>query len=166
VLRHIDGREHSVLVPDDGCRSLKEKSAMYDESTLTSWSDDTWPDYGPDMILPGLFQGVPEDDEVVDSLARDHQHASAASRHAAEEVECAYSGRRRGGRSLKALAHSVRKSRPSEKSVMAKTISLKRPLKSPSRASRKTSATRCTVRESGRLPSGQAGGLCGRCLDP
>lgn len=35
------------------------------ESTLTSWSDNTWPDYSPDQILPGLFQGGTQDEEVL-----------------------------------------------------------------------------------------------------
>lgn len=48
---------------------------MNDESTLTSWADDTWPDYAPDMILPGLFQGGTEDDEVIGCLAPDHHYA-------------------------------------------------------------------------------------------
>lgn len=53
---------------------------MYDESTLTSWSDDTWPDYAPDMILPGLFQGGTEDDEVIGYPAPDHHYAGLAGR--------------------------------------------------------------------------------------
>ena len=48
---------------------------MNDESTLTSWSDDTWPDYAPDMILPGLFQGGTQDDEVIGCPAPDHHYA-------------------------------------------------------------------------------------------
>ena len=38
---------------------------MDNEITLTSWADNSWPDYAPDQILPGLFQGGTEDDEVL-----------------------------------------------------------------------------------------------------
>lgn len=48
---------------------------MKDDSTLTSWSDDTWPDYAPDMILPGPFQGGTEDDELIGCPAPDHHYA-------------------------------------------------------------------------------------------
>ncbi len=35
------------------------------ESTLTSWATDEWPEYEPDEILPGLFQGGTHDHEVI-----------------------------------------------------------------------------------------------------
>lgn len=48
------------------------------ESTLTSWSEDSWPDYAPDMILPGLFQGGTEDDEVIGCPTPEHHYAGLA----------------------------------------------------------------------------------------
>lgn len=53
---------------------------MNDEGTLTSWSDDTWPGYAPDVILPGLFQGGTEDDEVIGYPAPQHHYAGLAGR--------------------------------------------------------------------------------------
>lgn len=47
---------------------------MNDESTLTSWSDDTWPEFAPDQILPGLFQGGTPDEEVLGCPAPDHHY--------------------------------------------------------------------------------------------
>lgn len=47
---------------------------MSDESTLTSWADETWPDYAPDQILPGLFQGGTEDDEVLGYPVSGHHY--------------------------------------------------------------------------------------------
>lgn len=32
---------------------------------LTEWDEEPWPAYAPDEILPGLFQGGTEDDDVV-----------------------------------------------------------------------------------------------------
>lgn len=45
------------------------------QSTLTSWADDTWPDYAPDEVLPGLFQGGTEDHEVIGYPAADHHYS-------------------------------------------------------------------------------------------
>lgn len=50
------------------------------ESTLTSWSDDRWPDYAPDEILPGLWQGGTEDDDVLGYPAPDHHYARLGHR--------------------------------------------------------------------------------------
>lgn len=47
---------------------------MNDESTLTSWANDTWPDYAPDQILPGLFQGGTPDEEILGCPAPDHHY--------------------------------------------------------------------------------------------
>jgi hypothetical protein len=44
------------------------------QSTLTSWADDTWPEYAPDEVLPGLFQGGTEDDQVIGYPAADHHY--------------------------------------------------------------------------------------------
>jgi len=35
------------------------------ESTLTSWATDEWPEYEPHEILPGLFQGGTHDHEAI-----------------------------------------------------------------------------------------------------
>ena len=53
---------------------------MDNESTLTSWADNTWPDYAPDQILPGLFQGGTEDDEVLGYPAPEHHYARLGHR--------------------------------------------------------------------------------------
>jgi Dual specificity phosphatase, catalytic domain len=50
------------------------------QSTLTSWADDTWPDYAPDEVLPGLFQGGTEDHEVIGYPAADHHYARIGGR--------------------------------------------------------------------------------------
>ena len=50
------------------------------ESTLTSWADNTWPEYSPDEILPGLWQGGTEDDEILDYPAPDHHYARLGHR--------------------------------------------------------------------------------------
>ena len=42
--------------------------------TLTSWADDTWPEYTPDEILPGLFQGGTQDDHVLGHPAPSHHY--------------------------------------------------------------------------------------------
>lgn len=44
------------------------------DSTLTSWASDEWPAYTPDEILPGLFQGGTEDDEVLGYPAPSHHY--------------------------------------------------------------------------------------------
>lgn len=44
------------------------------DSTLTSWAEDDWPAYTPDEILPGLFQGGTEDDEVLGYPAPAHHY--------------------------------------------------------------------------------------------
>ena len=53
---------------------------MDNESTLTSWADNSWPDYAPDQILPGLFQGGTEDDEVLGYPAPAHHYARLGHR--------------------------------------------------------------------------------------
>lgn len=53
---------------------------MDNESTLTSWADDHWPDYAPDQILPGLFQGGTEDDEILGYPAPAHHYARLGRR--------------------------------------------------------------------------------------
>lgn len=49
------------------------------QSTLTSWADETWPEYAPDEILPGLFQGGTEDHEVIGRPASAHHYARLGS---------------------------------------------------------------------------------------
>ena len=44
------------------------------DSTLTSWANDEWPACTPDEILPGLFQGGTEDDEVLGYPAPIHHY--------------------------------------------------------------------------------------------
>jgi hypothetical protein len=44
------------------------------DSTLTSWAEDDWPAYTADEILPGLFQGGTEDDEVLGYPAPSHHY--------------------------------------------------------------------------------------------
>lgn len=48
--------------------------------TLTSWSDNTWPEYAPDEILPGLWQGGTEDHHVLGYPASDHHYARLGHR--------------------------------------------------------------------------------------
>ena len=50
------------------------------ESTLTSWADNTWPEYAPDEILPGLWQGGTEDHEVLGFPAPAHHYAGLGHR--------------------------------------------------------------------------------------
>lgn len=59
---------------------------MDNESTLTSWADNTWPDYAPDQILPGLFQGGTEDHEVLGYPAPAHHYARLGRRGGAAHL--------------------------------------------------------------------------------
>ena len=56
------------------------------ESTLTSWADNDWPDYAPDQILPGLFQGGTEDHEVLGYPAPAHHYARLGRRGGAAHL--------------------------------------------------------------------------------
>ena len=49
-------------------------------STLTSWADDRWPEYTPDEILPGLFQGGTEDGQVLGCPAPAHHYTRLRNR--------------------------------------------------------------------------------------
>ena len=45
------------------------------QSTLTSWADETWPEATPDEILPRLFQGGTQDEDVIGRPAARHHYA-------------------------------------------------------------------------------------------
>lgn len=58
---------------------------MSNRSTLTSWADETWPEYAPDEVLPGLFQGGTEDAEVIGHPAVSHHYSRLGGRSSGPE---------------------------------------------------------------------------------